>query len=141
MYNGMCDFISQSPEETQRFAQKWAKSLKAGIVVGLVGPLGSGKTLFVKAAAKALGVKEVVNSPTFVLASEYQGDMPIYHLDLYRVDELQEIDSVGYEEYFDRNGIVFIEWAEKVKDFLPSGTVWIEFKVLGETRRQIQIRR
>ena len=137
----MCDFISQSPEETQRFAQKWAKSLKAGIVVGLVGPLGSGKTLFVKAAAKALGVKEVVNSPTFVLASEYQGDMPIYHLDLYRVDELQEIDSVGYEEYFDRNGIVFIEWAEKVKDFLPSGTVWIEFKVLGETRRQIQIRR
>ena len=137
----MCDFISQSPEETHRFAQKWAKSLKAGIVVGLVGPLGSGKTLFVKAAAKALGVKEVVNSPTFVLASEYQGDMPIYHLDLYRVDELQEIDSVGYEEYFDRNGIVFIEWAEKVKDFLPSGTVWIEFKVLGETRRQIQIRR
>ena len=132
-------FISNSPEETIQFASRWGASLPIGSVVVLSGNLGSGKTVFVKGVAKGVGVKEGVTSPTFVFVNEYQGRIPVYHLDLYRIESPDQADSVGYEEYFDSDGITLIEWGERVKPFLPRKAVWIEFEVVGEKKRKIQI--
>lgn len=134
-------FVSNSPEETIRFASQWGAKLAAGSVVVLSGNLGSGKTIFVKGAAKGAGVKETVTSPTFVFVNVYRGKIPVYHLDLYRVDSPKQADSIGYEEYFDAGGIVFMEWGERVKPALPSKAIRISFEVLGEEKRRITIRR
>ncbi len=132
-------FISNSPEETIQFASQWGAKLPLGSVIVLQGNLGSGKTVFVKGVAKGLGVEEVVTSPTFVLVNEYQGRIPIYHLDLYRIESSDQADSVGYEEYFDSNGMTLIEWGERVKPFLPKKAIWLKFEVLGEKKRRIRI--
>lgn len=133
-------FISNSPQETIQLASRWGESLPAGSVVVLRGNLGSGKTVFVKGVAKGLGVQESVTSPTFVFVNEYQGRIPVYHLDLYRIESPDQAGSIGYEEYFDSDGVTLIEWGERIKQFLPRGAVWIEFEVLGEKQRRIGIR-
>lgn len=132
-------FISNSPEETIQFASRWGAKLPAGSVIVLRGNLGSGKTVFVKGIAKGVGVKEPVTSPTFVFVNVYQGRIPVYHLDLYRIESPDQADSIGYEEYFNSDGITLIEWGERVKPFLPRKAVWIEFEVLGEKKRRIRV--
>jgi tRNA threonylcarbamoyladenosine biosynthesis protein TsaE len=131
--------ISNSPEETIQFASRLGARLPAGSVVVLHGNLGSGKTVFVKGVAKGVGGKEMVTSPTFVFVNVYQGRIPVYHLDLYRIESPDQADSVGYEEYFDSDGVTLIEWGERVKSFLPKKAVWIEFEVLGEKKRRIRV--
>lgn len=132
-------FSSRSPEETIQFASRWGAQLPSGSIVVLSGNLGSGKTVFVKGVAKGFGVKEVVTSPTFVFINEYKGRIPIYHLDLYRTDASLEAESVGYEEYLQPDGVTLIEWGEKIKDSLPKKAIWVEFEILGENKRKIEI--
>lgn len=134
--------ISKSPKETIEFAARFAKSLKAGDVVALVGNLGSGKTTFTKGVAKGLSVKEYeyVNSPTFVLIKEYKGKIPLYHFDLYRLDAVKDIEDLDADGYFFGKGITVIEWADKCKAFLPKRHIRIDFRIKGESEREITVR-
>lgn len=134
--------ISQSVDQTIKYAQKFAKKLKGGEIIGLIGELGSGKTTFVKGLAQGLGIKEPITSPTFVMLKEYKipkSNHPILvHVDAYRVENFDDIKSVGIDDYTGRNGaIVVIEWAEKIKKILPKDTLYINFKHKGEKEREI----
>jgi len=133
--------ISKSVEETMKIGSKLAKSLKAGSVVALIGELGSGKTVLTKGIAKGLGVKNVryVNSPTFVIIKEYRGKLPLYHFDLYRLNKSSLLDSENFEEYFYGDGVAVIEWADKIRELLPSKYTEVKLSVAGENKRKIVI--
>lgn len=128
-------------EETIELGARLAGRLKRGDCVGLVGGLGSGKTVFTKGIAKGLGVKgaRYVNSPTFVIIKEYKGRIPLYHFDLYRLDKSTVLDFESFEEYFYGDGVSVIEWAGKVRGLLPKGCVEVRFSVAGESRRKIEV--
>ncbi len=112
-------FHSNSPEETARFAESFAAELKAGDVITLNGDLGAGKTAFAQGLAKGLGIIEYLSSPTFTIVNCYEGKMPLYHFDVYRIADEEEMYEIGYEEYIDGDGVCVIEWAEIIKDILP----------------------
>jgi len=134
--------ITNNPEETLALGCKFAKTLKAGAVVALTGELGTGKTVFTKGIAKALGVKdyEYVNSPSFVIVKEYGSKKtPLYHFDLYRLKSSHDLETVGYEEYFYSKGISVVEWADRAPDALPEKHVSVKFKHLGKNKREIAI--
>ncbi len=130
-----------SPEETKGFGRTLAKELKAGSVVALTGPLGSGKTVLIQGICSGLGVTESVTSPSFVIINEYPGRVKVYHFDLYRLENIEEFIKLGYEEYFYGNGITLIEWAEKIKNFLPQERMEINLEILSEKERRISVRR
>ena len=133
--------ITHSPKETIELGQKLAKQLSRGDVVLLYGDLGSGKTTFTKGVGKGLGVKNTrqINSPSFVLIKEYEGKMPVYHLDLYRLDNLQDIEDIAVEEYIYGDGVAIIEWAEKMKSILPKKHISVKFIIKGADERGIKI--
>lgn len=130
-----------TPEETKEFGRALAKELKAGSVVALSGPLGSGKTVLIQGICSGLGVTEFVTSPSFVIINEYPGKVKVYHFDLYRLENIEEFIKLGYEEYFYGNGITLIEWAEKIKTFLPEERMEINLEILSEKERRILVRR
>ena len=112
---------SFSEKETAQIAENLAKQVKAGDVYCLSGDLGVGKTVFTKGFAKGLGIKEPVNSPTFTIMQIYEeGHLPLYHFDVYRIENVEEMEEIGYEDYFYGEGVCFIEWAELIKEILPS---------------------
>ena len=112
-------YSSNSPKETENIAKVIAKELTAGDVICLRGDLGVGKTAFVQGLVKALGVEEPISSPTFTIINCYNGNMPIYHFDVYRIDDCDEMYEIGYEEYVYGDGISVIEWPDKIKEILP----------------------
>ena len=130
-----------SPEETKEFGRALAKELKVGSVVALTGPLGSGKTVLIQGICFGLGVTEFVTSPSFVIINEYSGKIKVYHFDLYRLENVEEFIKLGYEEYFYGSGITLIEWAEKIKKFLPEERIEINLEILSEKERRISVRR
>ena len=131
-------FTSHSEEETLELAQNFESEKFPNMVICLNGELGSGKTLFVKGVAQALGITESITSPTFTIVKEYpDGEMPLYHFDVYRLDG--NTDGIGIEEYFEKNGVVIIEWADTIKSILPSERLDIKFKVVGENKRVLII--
>ena len=135
-------FITNSSQETQRVGKKIGKLLKAGDVVALVGPLGSGKTTLVKGIAKGLGVKneKEVASPTFVLIHEYNGRERIYHMDWYRLSKVGGMDKLLAEECFDSKGITLVEWADRGKKIFPKEHVRVTMKYLkGKEDRIVEI--
>lgn len=133
--------ISKKIEDTINAGAKLAKRLRRGDVIALIGELGSGKTVLTKGIAKGLGVKNVryVNSPTFVIIKQYEGKMPLYHFDLYRLDRSSAFDYDSYKEYFYGDGVTVVEWADKIKGFLPSGHIEVRLSVVGEGERKIEI--
>lgn len=133
--------LTNSAEETIAAGEKLARTLKPGDVVALSGELGSGKTTFTKGIGKGLGVKDArhINSPTFVLIKEYDGKVPLYHLDLYRLDNIKDIENIGVEEYIYGDGIAVIEWSEKIKEILPKRHIWVRFKIKAENKREVII--
>ena len=112
-------YKSNSPKETENIAKAFAKSLKCGDVVCLNGDLGVGKTAFVQGLTKALGVTDPISSPTFTIVNCYNSTIPIYHFDVYRIDDCDEMYEIGYEEYVYGDGITIIEWPEKIEPILP----------------------
>ena len=130
--------ISNDEFETIELAQNFESEKFENMVICLDGELGSGKTVFTKGFANALGIEESITSPTFTIIKEYEnGEMPLYHMDVYRLDG--NADGVGIEEYFNKCGIVIIEWAKTIKDVLPEERLEIKFKVVDENKRMIII--
>lgn len=128
-----------SEQETIEFAQNIESEKFPNMVICLDGDLGSGKTVFTKGFAEALEIDETVTSPTFNIIKEYtSGEMPLYHMDVYRLDE--NSDDIGIEEYFTKNGICIIEWSEMIKDILPQNRLDIKIKVTGEEKRVLIIK-
>lgn len=133
--------ITNSAKETILIGEKLAKTLKPGDVIALSGDLGSGKTTFTKGIGKGVGVKgpKRINSPTFVLIKEYEGRIPLYHFDLYRLDDLKEMENLAIEEYIYGNGVTVIEWAEKMAVILPEKHISVKFKIRGDNKREVLI--
>ncbi len=133
-------FKSYSAKETQVFGRKLADQLKPGDVVALRGELGAGKTCLAQGIAAGLGVHNLVTSPTFTIVSEYMGRrrgrtrLPVYHIDLYRLDSEKQIQQIGLDEYIGGNGVTIIEWAEKIRG-LPPHTLYVNINVLDENYR------
>lgn len=134
-------YFSRSESDTDRIGAEIASQLSPGTVIGLIGPLGAGKTHLVQAIAAALGVpREAVTSPTFVLVNEYrQGRLPIFHFDAYRLKDIDEFLDLGPEEYFDSDGLTFIEWADRVVDALPRKRVEINIEIQADDARRIDV--
>jgi tRNA threonylcarbamoyladenosine biosynthesis protein TsaE len=131
---------TKSPEETQKLGYLIGKRLKAGDVVALFGDLGSGKTCLIQGIAKALEVKEgTVNSPTFTLINEYQGNIPVYHIDLYRIQKAEELSDLGLEEYIYSHGLCAIEWADRIEEFLVDGFLRVKIFWESENSRRFDI--
>jgi len=120
---------SNSIDETRAIARGLAESLKPGAVLALHGDLGAGKTCFVQGLADGLGITEIVNSPTFTIVKEYDGDLPLYHIDLYRISDEHEALDLGLDEYLFGDGVAAVEWAERVEPLFPAHTVHIRFEL------------
>jgi tRNA threonylcarbamoyladenosine biosynthesis protein TsaE len=119
-------FISHSPEETMALGKSIAEKAAPGDIIALTGDLGTGKTVFIKGIARGLGIDEPVSSPTFTIVSEYRsGRMPLFHFDVYRIGDPEEMDEVGLDDYLSNGGLSLIEWAELISDMLPPETVWV----------------
>lgn len=120
--------------DTIELAQNLESEKFENMIICLDGELGSGKTIFTKGFANALGINESITSPTFTIIKEYvDGELPLYHMDVYRLDG--NTDGVGIEEYYTKNGVVIIEWAKTIKDILPEERLEIKFKIVDENKR------
>ncbi|WP_406945413.1 tRNA (adenosine(37)-N6)-threonylcarbamoyltransferase complex ATPase subunit type 1 TsaE [Halobacillus sp. SY10] len=127
------EWRSSSAEETQQMAEKLGQRLQPGDVLTLEGDLGAGKTTFTKGLGKGLGVKRTINSPTFTIMKEYQGRIPFYHMDVYRLEESDE--DLGFDEYFEGDGVTVVEWAQFIHEFLPDERLDITIRYLDDSTR------
>ncbi len=132
------DLISHSVEQTRRIASRLATLLRDGDVLLLEGQLGAGKTAFTQGIAAGLGIHDYVNSPTFVLVNEYPGTIPLYHIDLYRLDDPRQAIDIGIEDYIGGDGVTVIEWPERGGEFMPTERLLIRLTYLSETKRTIR---
>ena len=125
-----------SEKETIEIAQNLESEKFPNMVICLEGDLGSGKTVFTKGFAQALGIEETITSPTFNIIKEYpNGELPLYHMDVYRLDG--KVDDLGIEDYYTRGGVTIIEWSDMIKDYLPEERLDIKFKVIDEDTRTL----
>ncbi|NLY84934.1 MAG: tRNA (adenosine(37)-N6)-threonylcarbamoyltransferase complex ATPase subunit type 1 TsaE [Tissierellia bacterium] len=115
-------------EETEEFGIKLGKILKSGDIVCLNGDLGAGKTTLTKSICLGLGVEEYITSPTFTLINQYKGRVPVYHFDVYRLENVDELYDLGFDEYFYGNGVCIIEWAERIEKLLPRERLVLDIK-------------
>lgn len=127
-------YISKSIEDTLTLAENIESEKFKNMVICLDGELGCGKTIFVKGFAKALGIEDNITSPTFNIIKEYHNaEMPLFHMDVYRLDEVEE--DIGIRDYFVKDGVTIIEWSEMIKDILPEERLEITFKIIDENTR------
>ncbi len=134
-------YITHSETETWELAGDLAEGLQPGDIICLKGELGVGKTIFAKGLCHALGVSEHVNSPTFTLVNEYEGNFfPVYHFDLYRIEEPEELYAIGFEEFINGHGLVIIEWPECAGELLPAKRTEIILEREGENGRRITVK-
>lgn len=135
-------YLSKSDIETVDIGKRLGLTLSGGDVVALSGPLGSGKTWLTKGIGLGFGIDpdEVITSPSFSLVNEYEGRCLLYHMDLYRLDSLSDIISLGLDDYFHDQSVVIVEWAERCTEILPSGYIQVRIDILGENERSIEIR-
>ena len=133
----MKSIILHSEEETQNIGYKLGKLLGSGDVICLVGDLGAGKTTMTQSIAKALKVNDYITSPTFNIVNEYEGIIPLYHFDVYRISHSEEMYEIGFEEYIYGKGACIIEWANLIEDVLPENLLNIELKYKENEREMI----
>ena len=116
-------------KDTYELGEKIGQMAKPGMVISLTGDLGVGKTVFTQGLAKGLGIEEPVNSPTFTIVQVYEeGRLPLYHFDVYRIGDIEEMDEIGYEDYFYGEGVCLIEWADLIQEILPPDVIAIEIE-------------
>ncbi len=131
--------ISRSPEETRAIGRIVGARASAGDVVLLTGELGTGKTCLTQGILNGLGSEDLARSPTFVLISEYQGRMPLYHMDLYRIGTMEQAEVLGIEEYVEGDGLTVVEWADNVPGIFPDDALHIELEMLSECERRLSL--
>jgi len=131
---------TKSEQETQELGCRLAKYVRPGMVLALYGDLGSGKTALVRGLAAGMGLKARVTSPTFTIVNEYQGEIPLFHFDMYRLSGSEELFEIGWEDYLSRGGVLVVEWSENVEDAFDENAVRIRFARGGnENERRIEI--
>lgn len=135
----MLTFITKSPEETIALGYKIGKLLKKGDVIAMQGTLAAGKTTITKGIADALDIKDTITSPTFCLISEYYGKMPLYHMDVYRLDGGEDFVNLGTDDMIYGDGVSIIEWSEKIMDELPKRTIILKITPNEDGSRLIEI--
>jgi len=136
----MATFISHSPGETESLGEQWGREAQPGLVIALSGDLGAGKTQLVRGIARGLGITARVHSPTFTVVNEYTGGrLPLFHLDLYRLETREQIHGIGIEEFLQPDGVAVIEWAERIPkaEWRTKKTRWVTIEVSSESERQI----
>ena len=134
------EIISKNAQQTVMLGKRLAKYLQKGDIICLFGDLGSGKTTLTKGIAQGLRVsRNSVNSPTFVLLNIYKGRLPLFHFDLYRLDNINDILMIGYEEFFYGEGVSVVEWAEKLKKLLPENYLSVKLSLTKNNQRLIQV--
>ncbi len=134
-------FLSISPAATLRFGRRLGEKITAGSVIALIGELGCGKTLFARGICTGLGVPEnEVNSPTFAFVNEYGGRLSVYHVDLYRIDDIESGFEIGMLDYLGRAeaGVIVLEWAEKIQALLPEDYLQVKFEVISAQKRSLE---
>ena len=133
------EFLTNSPEETEKLGEKLAKQLKPGTVLAYRGDLGAGKTAFTRGLARGLGITEPVTSPTYTIVNEYLGGrMPLFHFDMYRLSSADDLFDIGWEDYLERGGVCAVEWSENVPEAME-GAVEVSIEKTGEDSRKITI--
>ena len=135
------EYITHSPEETEKIGAALAEKMEPGAVIAYRGDLGAGKTAFTRGLARGLGCMGRVTSPTFTIVNEYRGRIPLFHFDMYRLSSSDALFDIGWEDYLDRGGVCAVEWSENVADAMPAGTVYvtIERSAEGENARVITV--
>ncbi|MBQ9915098.1 MAG: tRNA (adenosine(37)-N6)-threonylcarbamoyltransferase complex ATPase subunit type 1 TsaE [Clostridia bacterium] len=134
-------FYTNSEAETLALAETFADRLLGGEVICLRGDLGAGKTVFSKGLCKALGVTEHVSSPTFCLVNEYEGErFPIYHFDLYRIEDPDELYEIGFSEFTEGAGVAIIEWPQRAEEMLPAKRIEVSIDRDGDDRRKVTVK-
>lgn len=130
---------TNSPRETIELGEVLGRSLVGGLVIGLVGPLGAGKTVLVKGIAKGNGLDDIdsVTSPTFVLVHEYSGARALFHIDAYRLSGGAELAALGFDEMVDADSVVVVEWANRIAEAMPEDALWITLAATGESSREL----
>jgi tRNA threonylcarbamoyladenosine biosynthesis protein TsaE len=132
--------VTESEDQTVTAGKDLAATLRSGDVVSLSGPLGAGKTCFIRGIAVGLGVNRGdVKSPSFTLVNEYYGSMPLYHFDLYRMKKTSELYEIGWDDYLMRDGVVVVEWGEKAEGYLPDGRIEIVIEIISENKRRLEL--
>lgn len=131
-------YTSDKAEDTLKFGTEFAKELKDGDIVALYGGLGAGKTVFTKGIAKGLGIVDEVVSPTFTLLKEYEGDKKLFHFDLYRIEDEEELEHIGFYDYLGRDGICVIEWPENAGNL--ENCIEVRLSGSGSDERTIEIK-
>ena len=133
------EYITSSPEETERLGAALAERLTPGTVIAYRGDLGAGKTAFTRGLARGLGCREQVTSPTYTIVNEYLGGrLPLFHFDMYRLSSAEDLWDIGWEDYLDRGGVCAVEWSENVMDAMD-GAITISISKLDENTRRITI--
>ncbi|NLK63896.1 MAG: tRNA (adenosine(37)-N6)-threonylcarbamoyltransferase complex ATPase subunit type 1 TsaE [Tissierellia bacterium] len=131
--------IARNIKDTEKLGKIIAKRIEKGTVICLDGELGVGKTALTQFIAKEFGVKENIISPTFTIIKEYEGKLPFYHMDVYRIDSEDDMYDLGYDEYIYSEGVTIIEWADLIKGMLPEERINIEIKRIDDEKREINI--
>jgi tRNA threonylcarbamoyladenosine biosynthesis protein TsaE len=134
------ELITTSPEQTQEFGKRLGQLAQAGDVILLVGKLGAGKTCLTQGIAWGLDIDEYAASPSFVLVRELYGRLPLYHVDFYRLENLEEIAELGLDEYFYGQGVTVVEWAEKALKLLPPENLLIEMEYVSDSERRLKLK-
>lgn len=132
---------TRSAEETRALGREIGRALGPGAVVALVGALGAGKTVFAQGVAEGLGCTEEATSPTFALVHVYEGPIPMYHVDFYRLSRPDEVESLGFRDYLDGRGVLLVEWADRVPGSLPADRLEVRFERTGDESRRVHISR
>ncbi len=124
----MKEIITNSPDETFALGKKVGRLVKPGMVICLSGEMGAGKTAITQGIVEGAGVEDYVTSPTYTIVNEYRGRIPIYHFDVFRIEDMEELYEIGFDEYLYGEGVVIIEWASYIKEILPQEYLWISIK-------------
>ena len=132
-------FVTHSAEETIQLGKKIGSLLQPGAIIAMEGNLAAGKTTITKGIAESLGIEETITSPTFTLISEYEGKMPLYHMDVYRLDSCEDFINLGVEDLMYGEGVSIIEWSERVREKLPKSTITLRLEVREDGGRDITL--
>ena len=133
-------YLSHNEKDTEALGERLARSLPAGSqVIAMYGELGAGKTAFIRGLGRGLGVTELINSPTFTIVNEFQGERELYHFDMYRLGSADELFDIGWEDYLARGGVCAVEWSENVREAFDGSEIVVTVRKTGEESREIEI--